>query len=116
MPPPGDEAGRPLQPNLWDAARLTPDVRLGVALATSTSGPDRNPDGPCFRRRVHPRVGGETRSHPPRGYPDPDRPLGTRGAPEDPREIGFDAWLWVRAMDAFIRFANQSQGRDRLFR
>lgn len=89
----------------------SPGLRLGVALVTTTSGPDRKPGRSLFRTRSG---AGERRA----GLSGGPRRVFPRGraTPEDSWRSRCAAWPWAGAMEAFTRFTNQTQGRDRLFR
>lgn len=89
----------------------SPGRRLGVALVTTTSGPDRKPEKSRFATPAPPArpAGGETL---PLRRPRPTS-RGTRGALRTRGRVRLPV---AGAMEAFTRFTNQTQGRDRLFR
>lgn len=84
---------------------------LGVALATTTSGPAGSPRKSHFAPPAGP-AGGEAL---PLRRPRPASRGGPR-RPEDSRPRPGSVWPAAGAMEAFTRFTNQTQGRDRLFR
>lgn len=113
VPLPGNQDGR--RPRPCETQLYSQVLWLGVALVTTTSGTNRNSKSRVSEGVPTP-VWAERRS--PTHLATNLFPLspGTGDVPGDPRGSGRNAWLWVGAMDAFIRVANQSQGRDRLFR